>query len=150
VKPTIDAMKGEFRKRLEEDFDASDNYKPNKADWLDGRWSGLKATKDDDDPRRGKTGVNVDRLKTLGKQITAVPDGFNIHRTLKRVMDARAKAIEPVKTSTGPQRSRWPSPRCWMRVAGAPVGPGRGARYVLAAPFAVWVDQETEKRYMRR
>jgi 2-oxoglutarate dehydrogenase E1 component len=76
-----DAMKADFRKRLEEDFDASDNYKPNKADWLDGRWSGLKATKDDDDPRRGKTGVNVDRLKTLGKQITAVPDGFNIHRT---------------------------------------------------------------------
>ena len=58
-----EAMKAAFRKRLEDDFDASDSYKPNKADWLDGRWSGLKATKHDDDPRRGKTGVDISRLK---------------------------------------------------------------------------------------
>jgi 2-oxoglutarate dehydrogenase E1 component len=55
-----DAMKAEFRKRIWKKSSTSDNYKPNKADWLDGRWSGLKATKDDDDPRRGKTGVDVD------------------------------------------------------------------------------------------
>ena len=54
-------MKAAFRSRLEDDFEAADNYKPNKADWLDGRWSGLKTTKIDDDPRKGQTGVEVKR-----------------------------------------------------------------------------------------
>ena len=34
------------------------SYKPNKADWLDGRWTGLKAVREDaDDARRGETGI---------------------------------------------------------------------------------------------
>jgi 2-oxoglutarate dehydrogenase E1 component len=46
-------------------------YKPNKADWLDGRWSGLKAVKEDgDDPRRGETGVEMETLKEIGEAIT--------------------------------------------------------------------------------
>ena len=142
-----DAMKGEFRKRLEEDFEASDNYKPNKADWLDGRWSGLKATKDDDDPRRGKTGVNVDRLKKLGKQITAVPDGFNIHRTLKRVMDARAKAIAAGEnldwaTAESLAFASLVDEGSRVRLSGQDVERG-----TFSQRHAVWVDQETEKRY---
>jgi 2-oxoglutarate dehydrogenase E1 component len=142
-----DAMKGEFRKRLEEDFDASDNYKPNKADWLDGRWSGLKATKDDDDPRRGKTGVNVDRLRRWVKQITAMPDGFNIHRTLKRVMDARAKAISAGEnldwaTAESLAFASLLDEGSRVRLSGQDVERG-----TFSQRHAVWVDQETEKRY---
>ncbi len=76
-------MKAAFRNRLEGDFEAADNYKPNKADWLDGRWSGLTTTKIDDDPRRGKTGVDVRKLRKLGERMYTVPADFNIHRTLK-------------------------------------------------------------------
>ena len=44
----------------------------NKADWLDGRWSGVKAAQDiADDDRRGETGVNLDRLQAIGERITA-------------------------------------------------------------------------------
>ena len=31
----------EFRAQLEEEFSASDSYRPNRADWLDGKWSGV-------------------------------------------------------------------------------------------------------------
>mgnify|MGYP003325635701 FL=1 len=31
---------------LEKEFEAGSSYKPNKADWLDGQWSGLKAAPD--------------------------------------------------------------------------------------------------------
>jgi 2-oxoglutarate dehydrogenase E1 component len=99
TKPTNDAMKADWRKHLEEEFDI-DNYKPNKADWLDGKWSGLKATKDDDDPRAARPGSDG-RLKTLGNKLTAVPDGFNIHRTIKRVMDNRAKMISAGENRLG-------------------------------------------------
>ncbi len=140
-------MKGDFRKRLEEDFDASDNYKPNKADWLDGRWSGLKATRYDDDPRRGKTGVEIDRLQKLGGQITRVPDGFNIHRTLKRVIEARANAISDGSnidwaTAESLAFATLVDEGAKVRLSGQDVERG-----TFSQRHAVWVDQETEKRY---
>jgi 2-oxoglutarate dehydrogenase E1 component len=142
-----EAMKAAFRKRLEDDFDASDSYKPNKADWLDGRWSGLKATKHDDDPRRGKTGVDISRLKRLGEQITRVPDGFNIHRTLKRVIEGRAKAIEEGRnidwaTAESLAFATLVDEGSKVRLSGQDVERG-----TFSQRHAVWVDQETEKRY---
>ncbi len=91
----LDGMKAEWRARLEIEFESGQAYKPNKADWLDGRWAGLKATKEDsDDPRRGATGVSMAVLKTIGEKITAIPPDFNIHRTIQRFLDNRKKMIE--------------------------------------------------------
>ena len=59
----VEKMKADWRSRLEAEFEAGQGYKANKADWLDGRWSGLKAAQDADDPRRGNTGLPVDELK---------------------------------------------------------------------------------------
>jgi 2-oxoglutarate dehydrogenase E1 component len=91
----VDKMKADWRTRLEAEYEAGQVYKPNKADWLDGRWAGLKAVKSmEDDPRRGQTGVALDKLQDIGAKITAVPTGFNIHKTIQRFMDNRKKAIE--------------------------------------------------------
>ncbi len=83
-----------FRAKLDSEFDIAEGYKPNKADWLDGAWSGLKVAESGEDPRRGKTGVPLKVLKNIGQQITQVPEGFNAHKTIKRFMDNRAKMIE--------------------------------------------------------
>ncbi|MEE9314360.1 MAG: 2-oxoglutarate dehydrogenase E1 component [Rhizobiaceae bacterium] len=83
-----------FRANLEEEFEAADTYKPNKADWLDGKWSGLKVADKVEEPRRGQTGVPVKVLKELGAKITTVPSDFKAHRTIQRFMDNRAKMIE--------------------------------------------------------
>ncbi len=90
----IDKMKADWRARLDVEFEAAQGYKPNKADWLDGRWSGLKAAHELDDPRRGVTGVDIAVLRDIGENITEVPEGFNVHRTIRRFLDNRAKAIE--------------------------------------------------------
>ena len=91
----VDKWLADWRERLEAEFEAGQAYKPNKADWLDGRWSGLKAAGDTvDDERRGKTGVDVDALRKLGLNINTVPDGFNVHRTIQRFMDNRKKMME--------------------------------------------------------
>src|SRR4029077_5714334 len=79
---------------LDAEYEAALGYKANKADWLDGRWAGMKAARDADDPRRGNTGVDIAALRDLGKKITAVPAGFNVHKTIQRFLDHRAKAIE--------------------------------------------------------
>jgi 2-oxoglutarate dehydrogenase E1 component len=69
-------------------------YKPNKADWLDGRWAGFKPAGATEDPRRGNTGVSLERLRRIGSQITSVPEGFRVHRTIQRFLENRRKAIE--------------------------------------------------------
>ncbi|MCJ8145163.1 2-oxoglutarate dehydrogenase E1 component [Ancylobacter sp. A5.8] len=89
----FDKMRAEWRSRLDGEYDAGQAYKPNKADWLDGRWAGLKVADSEDDPRRGVTGVALDELREIGRKITSVPEGFHVHRTIQRFLDARRKAI---------------------------------------------------------
>jgi len=87
-------MKADWRENLEVEFQAGETYKPNKADWLDGKWSGLSKADNEDERRRGKTAVPMKALKDIGRKLTTVPDGFNVHRTVQRFMDNRAKMIE--------------------------------------------------------
>ena len=90
----VDKMKADWRARLDAEFEAALGYKANKADWLDGRWAGMKVADMIDDPRKGNTGVPLDVMHDIGKKITAVPDGFRVHRTIQRFLESRAKAIE--------------------------------------------------------
>ncbi|KFG66683.1 2-oxoglutarate dehydrogenase E1 component [Microvirga sp. BSC39] len=91
----LEEMKSSWRSKLDAEFDIAGSYKPNKADWLDGRWSGLKAVREDqDDPRRGQTGVAVETLQQIGKALTTIPEGFHLHRTIQRFLDNRKKMLE--------------------------------------------------------
>ena len=64
-----DAMKAEWRETLSREFDAALSFKPNKADWLDGHWAGLKpGYQSSDDERRGKTGTPLETLREIGQE----------------------------------------------------------------------------------
>jgi 2-oxoglutarate dehydrogenase E1 component len=86
-----DGWVAEYEQYLDREFDAAKSYKANKADWLDGKWSKLGAP---DVDQRGDTGVKSDRLRDIGMKLTAVPEGVDVHRTVKRVVEARRAAIE--------------------------------------------------------
>jgi len=88
----IDDWTERFDQFLSDEFDAAKDYKANQADWLDGRWSGLGLPEGDE--RKGDTAVTLDRLKALGQKMTTIPDGIDIHKTLKRVIKNRAEMIE--------------------------------------------------------
>src|SRR5476651_900186 len=94
IEGEVDKLRADWRHRLEAEFEAALSYKPNKADWLDGRWAGLKAARGVEDPRRGNTGVDIGELREIGKKITSVPQGFHVHKTVQRFLDHRAKTIE--------------------------------------------------------
>ena len=89
----VETMKSAWRAHLESEFETGQNYKPNKADWLDGQWKNLKAA-DDEGPRRGHSGVAIDKLVEVGTKLAQVPEGFNAHRTVRRFMDHRLAAIQ--------------------------------------------------------
>lgn len=92
TKEEVEGMKTEIREMLDKEFEVSDTYKPNKADWLDGRWSAIGFA--DDDARRGETGVDTKTLKEIGHRITQVPEGFQVHKTIARLMKKRRKMID--------------------------------------------------------
>jgi 2-oxoglutarate dehydrogenase E1 component len=88
----VEAMETEFDRFLEAEFDAGKTFSREKADWLDGRWSGLGLPESDD--RKGETSATMESLRDVGLAMTTVPEGINIHRTLERVIGARRSAIE--------------------------------------------------------
>ncbi len=143
-----DEMKSAWRTRLDSEFDIGQAYLPNKADWLDGRWSGLKpAGKDVEDARRGTTGVDADVLREIGNKITSVPEGFHLHRTIARFLENRRTAIE-----TG-QGIDWATAEALafssILIEGHPVRlSGQDVeRGTFSQRHSVLTDQEDETRY---
>ena len=47
-----------------------------------------------DDPRRGRTGVDMSVLKEIGGKLCDIPETFQAHRTIRRFIDNRKKAID--------------------------------------------------------
>ncbi|RWA68340.1 2-oxoglutarate dehydrogenase E1 component [Mesorhizobium sp.] len=90
----VDKMRADWRAHLEQEFEVGQSYKPNKADWLDGAWSGLRTADNQDEQRRGKTAVPVRTLKEIGKKLTEVPKDFEAHKTILRFLENRRQAIE--------------------------------------------------------
>ncbi len=88
----IEDMKAAFQAHLNEEFEAGKTYKPNKADWLDGRWSHLD--REGKEYQRGQTWITEETLKEVGAALTRVPEGFNIHRTVARQLEAKQAMFE--------------------------------------------------------
>ena len=94
-------MRADWRARLDAELEASQSYKANNADWLDGRWADIKVSRDYDEPRQGDTGVELTVLKEIGAKITAVPAGFQVHRTIQRFLDTIHAGVVYVNRRAG-------------------------------------------------
>ncbi|MFY0661887.1 MAG: 2-oxoglutarate dehydrogenase E1 component [Shimia sp.] len=91
----IEDMKASFQAHLNEEFETGKEYKPNKADWLDGRWSHLD--KRGEDYERGQTSIKPETMAEIGKSLSAVPEGFPVHKTVGRLLDTRGKMFSSGK-----------------------------------------------------
>ena len=141
----IDRMQADFRNFLEEEFAAGEAYRPNRADWLDGKWSGIGHA--EEGARRGVTGVDLDLLKEVGRKITSFPKSFTPHKTIARIMAARRKMIDEG------QGIDWATAEALaygtLLVEGFPVRlSGQDSeRGTFSQRHAVLMDQANEKKY---
>jgi 2-oxoglutarate dehydrogenase E1 component len=139
----------DFVAQLEEEFDAAKSYKANKADWFAGRWSGLHQPANAETARQNvDTALSTKLFDSLGKTLTTVPEGVNVHKTLRRILDAKAEMFatgENFDWATGEALAFGSllSEGYGVRLSGQDSGRG-----TFSQRHSVWVDQDTEAKYI--
>jgi len=141
----IEEMKAAFQAHLNEEFEAGKDYRPNKADWLDGRWSHMDRKMGD--YQRGATSVDPAALKDVAAALTRVPEGFNLHRTVQRLLDHKREILTMGKGID------WATAEALafgsLQLEGYPVrlAGQDSTRGTFSQRHSAFVDQETEARY---
>src|SRR5436190_140369 len=145
----IDQQTNDYLAQLEREFQSATSYLPNKADWFEGRWAGLGRP---DEPVLGRrnipTAIDEAEVRRLGEVLTTVPDGFQIHKTLQRILDAKK---EMFGTGAG---FDWSTAEALA--FGSLLAEGQGVRLsgqdsgrgTFSQRHAVWVDQLTAAKYI--
>ena len=93
-KEEFDKMKKEFKNLLDEQFKTAKNYKP-KIEWYEGTWSRYKPEKGKD--KRGKSGVDIDKLLQISEKVNSIPSEISIHKTILKILDLRKLSVKNKK-----------------------------------------------------
>jgi len=145
----VDQQTKDYVAHLEEEFQSAVSYLPNKADWFEGRWAGLGRP---DEPVLGRrniaTAISDEELRKLGDVLTRVPEGVTVHKTLRRILDAKKQMFE-----TG-EGFDWATAEALA--FGSLLADGNGVRLsgqdsgrgTFSQRHAVWVDQQTGQKYI--
>ncbi len=89
-----EAMQARFAAALEQAYEASKTYKPNKADWLEGKWAGMAPAAREDEPKECATAADLAALREVGAALCRVPEGFDLHPKIARQLEEKRRAIE--------------------------------------------------------
>ncbi|MFZ5784461.1 MAG: 2-oxoglutarate dehydrogenase E1 component [Pseudomonadota bacterium] len=136
-----------LRDKLDKALEAASQYKPNKADWLEGRWAGLTVAPGEED-RKGMTAVGLDELRSVGHALCETPKNFDLNRKIARQLQEKRKTIETgenIDWSTGEALAFGT-----LLAEGTPVrlsgqDSGRGT---FSHRHSVLVDQATEDKFV--
>ena len=143
----VTAMDAELRQKLDKALEAAANYKPNKADWLEGKWTGFTVAPGEED-RKGMTAVEIDRLISVGKAISEPPGNFDLNRKIARLLQEKRKTIETGKDID------WATAEALalgtLLAEGTPVrlSGQDSARGTFSQRHSVLVDQSNENKYV--
>ncbi len=141
----IEVLKKNFQKILNDEFEAGKNFQPNKADWLDGRWSHLN--QNNENYQRGTTAISLARYKKISKALTNVPKDFELHKTVKRQLASKKEILKEgvaLDWATG-EALAFGS----LLLEGFPVrlAGQDSARGTFSQRHSVLIDQNTEDRF---
>lgn len=96
TKEDIDEHKKWVWNLLDESFSKSKEYQSTSREWLTTAWEDFKSPKElaTEVLPHLPTAVEEDTLKKIGAAISEAPEGFEVHRNLKRILNARKKSVE--------------------------------------------------------
>jgi 2-oxoglutarate dehydrogenase E1 component len=143
----VDSMDAALREKLDKALEAATSYKPNKADWLEGKWSGLTVAPGEED-RKGQTAIDTESFRKIGRAISEPPKDFDLNRKIARQLQEKRKMIDTgrdIDWATG-EALAFGS----LLAEGTPVrlsgqDSGRGT---FSQRHSVLVDQASENKYV--
>ncbi|WP_370648448.1 2-oxoglutarate dehydrogenase E1 component [Acidomonas methanolica] len=83
-----------FQEKMDSAYTAAQTYKPNKADWLEGCWSGLRPLSGADLADQPVTGMPAEVLRSVGAALSTVPGTFDVNPKIARQLAAKAAMFE--------------------------------------------------------
>ena len=139
-------IKTNFKNFLDKESESAKSYKPNKADWLEGDWTGLSTASFD--ARKGLTSVKENDLLKIGKAIHQIPIDFNAHKKIKKIYEDRLTSIHEGKnidwsTAESLAFATLLKDGYGVRLSGQDTGRG-----TFSQRHAVLYDQINEKRFV--
>ena len=142
----VQKIKKDFKNFLDAELEGAKSYKPNKADWLEGDWTGLSTASFD--ARKGLTSVNENDLLEIGKAIHEIPKDFNAHKRIKKIYEDRLTSIHEGKnidwsTAESLAFATLLNEGYGVRLSGQDTGRG-----TFSQRHAVLYDQINEKRFV--
>jgi 2-oxoglutarate dehydrogenase E1 component len=90
----FDRMKKEFQNLLDEQYKTAKDYNP-KIEWYEGTWSRYKPEKGKD--KRGKSGVDINKIIKISEKINNIPPEINIHKTISKIIELRKQSVTKKK-----------------------------------------------------
>ena len=88
----VDAQFKQFRAMFDQAYESAKTFKPNKANWLEGHWSGFDKPKGEHPVT--DTGVALDKLKKIGTALGTPPENFAVNPKILRQLEAKRKMME--------------------------------------------------------
>nr|MBP6986551.1 2-oxoglutarate dehydrogenase E1 component [Alphaproteobacteria bacterium] len=141
-----DALEQKYADFLRDEFAAAASFKPEKADWLDGLWSGFDVG--EESKREEDTVVSMDLLQSVSEALTRYPDDFAVHKRLDRVLKEKRERLdagEGIDWATG-EALAFGTLLCegnGVRLSGQDC-----CRGTFSQRHAVFIDQKNEARFV--
>lgn len=92
----LEALRRKVLDHFEAKYAESKSYKPTAKEWVSSRWQGFMTPKELRETccAAHRTGVPVDALQAIGRAASSFPGDFTPHPGIRRIMEARRKAVE--------------------------------------------------------
>ena len=142
----VEQAKADYRHVLDKAFDAANSFKPNKADWLDGKWVGLERKQEEF--VRGETGVERALLQEVGAGLTRVPEGFNLHNGLARQLKAKQEMLATGENIDWATAEALAFGTLLLEGTGVRLSGQDSERGTFSQRHSVWTDQQNENRHV--
>jgi 2-oxoglutarate dehydrogenase E1 component len=83
-----------YNQALEDAYHGAKAYKVNKADWLEGHWSGLNEAREEDEHEEEATAASLESLQRVGAALSKPPSDFDLNPKILRQLEAKKQMID--------------------------------------------------------
>ncbi len=137
----------DFDIKLEKAFQAANSYKPNKADWLEGKWKGLVQLTGEEEFLDDETACSIELLREVGYAISKQPKNIELNKKIIRQLESKHSTIKTGKGIDWATAEALAFGTLLVEGTGVRLSGQDSGRGTFSQRHCVLVDQSNENRY---